>query len=288
MSRSIENRLGAALEARAALVTPEHLRPLDLPAPRRTVRPPRAAALLLVAAASAAILVTPFLLSGDDGATPSPVGPPSTTPSDPSAGVSESGDPVESTPLPPGLTVVARQQADVDGDRQPDQVRVLLDATDSAEPAESFVEVRLASGGTAHAPVPFGYAPTLLPAYDLGADFDEQVMLSHTAGGDEAQLLVYTWIPDATGGGELVQARPDGDAPLARGLDGQGRYVDHFTDQRGLWSWERLEPVGGADDPVFTARMWAWSLDGDRLVPHRDVLDRLCVDVTTEEPPQRC
>jgi hypothetical protein len=104
--------------------------------------------------------------------------------------------------------------------------------------AEGLVEVTLATGATGGAAVPPGYPPRLLPAFAINRDGRDQVLLSHTAGGDEAQLLVYTSLDDT-----LVRARVDGDAPLALGLDGEGKYADYYRDERGLISWLRGDRV---------------------------------------------
>lgn len=283
MSSTIEDRLTAALEARAEQVTPEDLRPLEVPqAPGRHVG---AGVLLLAAAVTAAVVATPFVLTRDGGAPSSgPAGTPSVVPS-PSgeAQPSPTGPPppvvtVTPTEVPENrgkLKVAARQWADVDGDGQLDRVRLLTDATGPEEPGErSELEVTLAAGGAGFAEVPPGYAD-LLPGFAINRDGQEQVLLSHTQGGDSASLLVYTWLD-----GSLVQARKDGKAPLALELDGQGTVADYVTDDRGLLSWLRLDRVSGS---TYRVRQWTWILDGDQLVPTS--AGKGCVDVTSGEAP---
>ena len=277
MSRSIEDRLVAALEARAELVTAEDLGPLEVPDQRW--RPRRSAVLLLAAAATAAAVATPFVM---DGGTPPESGPAG----QPSVGVSESTEPEptespEPPSLPSDMLVVDRQRADVDGDGRPDQVRVLLDAHTEDEPGDGFVEVSLASGAMGAAEVPFGYPGPLGPPVDINGDGRKQVLLSHTGGGDSAQLLVYTWHE-----GGLVLARTDGHVPLALDLDGQGRVNHYYADNRGLFSWQRLDPVGPAGGPMFKVEQWSWAVDGDRLVP--TPAGYACVDVTSADPPHPC
>lgn len=288
MNRSIEDRLVAALEARAELVTPEDLGPIQVPdCPRRPRR--RAAVLLLVAAASAAVVVTPFVLGGGGGAAPEPdpAGPPSvgvseTTESSPTTESTAPSEPSTQPSTQPGDVVVSgRQRADVDADGRPDDVQVLLDSPTPDEPGDGLVEVSLATGGTGTAEMPFGYPPTLLPALDINGDGREQVLLSHTAGGDEAQLLVYTWHE-----GGLIRVRPDRDVPLALALDGQGRVTDYHADDRGLVSWRRLDPVDPSGGPRFNVEEWSWSVDGDRLMA--TPAGYACVDVTVADPPQPC
>ena len=276
MSSTIEDRLVAALEARAELVTPQDLRPLEVPAtPRRHAR---AGVLLLAAAATVAVVATPFVLEGggDLSPEPGPAGPPS-------VGVSKPAEPEPTKPsdtptVPADVVVVGRQKADVDGDGRPDRVRLLLQGSDLENPGDGFVEVSLATGATGVAEVPFGYPGPLKPAFDINGDGREQVLLSHTEGGDAAVLLVYTWHE-----GGLVLTRREGDAPLATALDGQGAAAGYYTGDRGLISWSRLDPVGGS---TYQVEEWSWSVDGDRLVS--TPAGKGCVDVTTDDPPQPC
>src|SRR5512139_2143900 len=276
MSSTIEDRLVAALEARAELVTPQDLRPLEVPAtPRRHAR---AGVLLLAAAATIAVVATPFVLEGggDLSPEPGPAGPPSVGVSEPAE--PEPTEPSDTPTVPTDAVVVGRQKADVDGDGRPDRVRLLLQGSDPENPSDGFVEVSLATGATGVAEVPFGYPGPLKPAFDINDDGREQVLLSHTEGGDAASLLVYTWQD-----GGLVLARRQGDAPLAVALDGQGAAAGYYTDDRGLTSWSRLDPVGGS---TYQVEEWSWSVDGDRLVS--TPAGRGCVDVTTDDPPQPC
>jgi hypothetical protein len=273
MSSTIEDRLAAALEARAELVTPEDLGPIEVPG-RPRLR--RGAVLLLAAAATAAVVAVPFVL-GDFGTSdtqpthkPS-LGVPSQTPS---------GQPTdEPTDRPSDVEVEARLQADVDGDGRPDDVRVLFGGGPD-EVAAGSVEVTLATGVTSSAPVPDAYAPDVLRPYDMNGDGHDQVLLKHTAGGDTEPLLVYSWDD-----GRLVQLKQDPRPPLALGLDGEGRTADYYRDG-GLISWERLRPVDPGGGPLFHVRQWLWLVTGDRLSPVPR--GQACVDATTSEPPGPC
>ena len=275
MSSLIEDRLAAALDARAELVTPQDLRPLEVPKTPRLGAPARAGVLLLAAAAAtAAVVAAPFVLDGSDGRSPEhgPAGPPSGSVSEPTE--PEPTEPSESPAVPADATVVDRQTADVDGDGRPDRVRLLSHSTYPEDPAEGSVEVTLASGETSVAAVPFGYLGPLKPSLDVNGDGREQVLLSHTEGGDSAQLLVYTWHEDG-----LVLARQEGDAPLATVADGVSGY---YTDDRGLVSWSSRGPVGGT---TYEVEEWTWSVDGDRLVP--TPAGTRCKDIGTQ-PPRPC
>jgi len=275
MSSTIEDRLVAALEARAELVTPEDLGPIEVPG---RPRPRRGAVLLLAAAATAAVVTVPLVLERDGGLSPEPGAAGS-----PSVGVSEppeSEAPSEPPAVPRDMAVVDRQRADVDGDGRPDRVRLMSDSATSQEPGDGLVQVFLASGATGVAEVPFGYL-TLLPALDINGDGHEQVRLSHTEGGDSARLLVYTWHKDG-----LVRLEAPRDVPFALELDGEGKVAHYYADDRGFFSWLRLEPVDPPGGSWFRVEQWSWSVDGDRLVP--TPAEDGCVDATSEDPPQRC
>ncbi|HSS68152.1 MAG TPA: hypothetical protein VLK34_06335, partial [Nocardioidaceae bacterium] len=141
MSATIEDRLGAALEARAELVTSDDLRPLAVP--DRPAHGRRRTVLVVSAAAAGVVAITaPFVIarlasSHPDGG---PIGPLPTPPSATQASEqpTDAGD------------VIARQQADVDGDGRPDDVRVVVTARRGGG-SEGVVEVTLASGDTGSA-----------------------------------------------------------------------------------------------------------------------------------------
>lgn len=281
MSSTIEERLAAALDARAEHVTPQDLRPLEVPKRPRLGAPARAGVLLLAAAAAtAAVVAAPFVLEGSDGRSPEhgPAGPPSGVVSEPTDPEPTEPSEPESPAVPADVIVMDRERADVDGDGRQDRVRLLLDSPNSDEPGDGFVEVTLAAGATSVAEMPFGYPGPLKPPFDINGDGREQVMLSHTQGGDSAALLVYSWYD-----GELVLTRTTGNAPLALELDGEGTVVHYYTDDRGLISWIRRDPVGGS---TYNVQEWSWSVDGDRLVP--TPARTRCVDLRAEEPPGPC
>jgi hypothetical protein len=179
------------------------------------------------------------------------------------------------------MTTVDRQRADVDGDGRPDRVRLMSNSPNTQEPGDGVIEVSLASGETGVAEVPFGYQGPLLPPFDVGGDGREQVLLSHTQGGDSAQLFVFTWHEDG-----LVRLEAPRNAPLVLELDGEGKAAHYYTDGRGLFSWLRLDPLEPPGGPWFHVKEWLWSVDGDRLVP--TPAGSACVDATSDAPPQPC
>jgi hypothetical protein len=291
MSSSIEDRLAAALEAQADLVTAQDLGPIEVP--HRSRRPRTSTVLLLAAAACAAVVATPFVIRAVDGSSPSP-GPSGTptagvtepSPSDPTqSGPTQSGPTSsESTESDPstdvrGITLADPQRADVDGDGRPDDVRLMLGSTRDGLDGGS-VDVTLAAGGTSSTELPVGYlSDQLLPAYDINGDGHDQVLLK-LSGGDESSLLVYTWYD-----GSLVLAKTPRSAPLAVGSeDEHGLMYNYFFDD-GLFSWLRQDPVDPAG-ATYHVKEWSWSVHGDQLVPTS--VGQRCLDVTTQDAPQQC
>jgi hypothetical protein len=275
VARSRRMRAAADDEA-AAIYAARTLRPLDVPDPPRSPRP--RVVIALVAAAAAIVVTAPFVIGriNDGDASPTTNWHPTTAPEPTPPTVTQTSDAGQSDSV-----IADRQHADVDvdGDGQPDDVRLMLDSRPDGL-AVGLVEVTLATGATGSAPAPLGYPPRLLSAFDINRDGHEQVLLSHTAGGDEAQLLVYTWLDDT-----LVRARVDGHAPLALGLDGEGKYADYYTDDRGLISWlrgDRVDPNG----PVFHVSEWSGAVDGSSLVA--TPIGQACVDATAQRPPSPC
>jgi len=116
MSTALEDRLSAALEARAELVSAGDLRPLEVPdAPARA----RLRTVILLSAAAAAVVVAAsFALARvmDGSASPRPTVRPTQTAPGPS-------EPTATTETPRHLRenaiIAAQQNADLDGDGQP-------------------------------------------------------------------------------------------------------------------------------------------------------------------------
>ena len=124
MSTALENRLTAALRARADLVQPEDLQHLTLPSPR-SPRWRRPAVVALVAAAAAVAIAVPVVLKAEQSS--DRVGPTSRIPSP-----------------------VTALSGDVDGDGRPDRVEVLdgqLRLTLAADPGHTRVANLSNTGG---------------------------------------------------------------------------------------------------------------------------------------------
>ncbi|WP_151083792.1 hypothetical protein [Nocardioides cynanchi] len=140
MSTQIEDRLTAALTARADLVQPEDLRHLTLPAPQSPPAWRRPAVLALVAAAAAAAIAVPVLLKGDHRT---------------------------DRPLPPSTgipTPVQSLSGDVDGDGRPDRLRTsgqTLTVTLAADPSHPITT------SVPHLAGLIGFADTGGPAHGI-------------------------------------------------------------------------------------------------------------------------
>ncbi|HEX4976368.1 MAG TPA: hypothetical protein VFV40_00755 [Nocardioides sp.] len=233
MSTLMEDRLAAALRARAEQVRPEDLRPVDVPVlsleagRTRAARRRRTAVLAgLAAAACTAAVAAPLLLT-DAGSeqTPAPAGP--TEPL-----------PTSSTERPLGAAA-----ADVDGDGVEDAATVVRrDGT-------LVIQVDLASGDRAEAPVRAGVPGALLTAGDVGGGPGVELVVPVS---DRAYdlPLVYTWL---AGEGLVAATWPDA------GLEGwrPGVPVNRWTVlQDGLRTWEAESVEGDGRFPY-----WDWSLD---------------------------
>ncbi|MGN6578124.1 MAG: hypothetical protein ACTHKG_20825 [Nocardioides sp.] len=230
MSTPTEDRLRAALHARAEQVQPADLRPLELPRERRGARRPLA--LGLVAAAAAAVVVV-LLAQG--------TGSPDRTPPPPADSASPSPSPREGASM------------DVDGDGGPD--RVHLDFDEST--GQFTVRVDLFTGETLEANGVSAVPPELLTGFDLDSDTAAEVAVR--AGVDPGQLPdVFTYVPDQGLVPVAFPEGPDGGAWRAAGADARWATRDGR-----LYYW--AAPEGEAPDGVVD--FWEWRLEGASAVP---------------------
>jgi hypothetical protein len=237
MSTLMEDRLTAALRARADLVQPEDLRPVDVPAVSLEARRGRAARRRrlvvlagLAAAACAAVVAGPLLLSDTGGnGSPQPAGP--TEPR-----------PTSSTQRPqPGLT------ADVDGDGQDDEVQL------SGPQGQSYeVRVAFAGGDQAGLDLTFGPSLRLWTTEDLDGDGSHEVLLR---GSDEHAFTPL--VVRSTGSGGLALAT----FPMA---ELQGWTPDS---PRNEWAVidGRLRTYRAPTGDAAEVPLWSWSLRGEQL-----------------------
>lgn len=256
MSTLMEDRLAAALRAKADQVQPEDLRPLDVPVTPLRRRPRAPWVLGLAAAACAAAVAAPFVVGDDVSREPAP---------------SEPSVPTDPTEVPEAAVVL---RADVDGDGERDAVRIVREEGD----AEYEVVVELASGDTV---VNTGRTEILPEVVAGDLDRDGAADLVVRVSEDRSVMPdVYTWL-DREG---LVRA--PWPAEEVAGWMPTGRDNRWSVADGRLQSWER--PGIGYPD-VARVPFWTWSLDADRrLVPGpmrtRCIPEGAALPVACEDP----
>lgn len=269
MSSLTEDRLAAALEARAELVTMEDLRPLEMPTRRRFAP---TVVLLLAAAATTAVVAAPFVLDGATGPdVPGPAGTPSSGPpqpagpsATPSRSDTPSNPPAQEPPGPPDagrFRVVDTVRADLNGDGAADRVQLMVRRAVEGVADAKLEVVLVGEPSTSSSYLPGGWtSAVLLPPVDLNGDGREQVLLTRESG-DATELMVFGW--DADGGRPSVLWTTGGAPPLAAGWDARYRRTGYYLDAEGLHSWRTVEPM----DPVGSTRVdveeWSWSVRYD-------------------------
>lgn len=274
---TIEDRLSAALEARAEQVQPEDLRPADVPAQRASVTWLRHPATYVAAAAAcAAVIATPFLMNaGDGGSEPSPA--PSVVPSERPAQEDVGGDwPIEFPSDP----------VDVDGDGVKDQLRLRQEPGEPLVGPQVRIEVDLSATGDSVFGVfaSLGSLVNVAYAADLDADGDRELVVFRDRGLNLPHAVL------ALRDGRLVEVeQPDapllvtGNIPAEGGTDRDSRV---WTKGGALYSYLSVDSFSGGeplDLPlVYPVEVTQWTLEGDVLVP-REVA-RQCVDNRSTDP----
>ncbi len=238
MSTLMEDRLTAALRARADQVQPEDLRRVDVPVVSlearrvRSARRRRTAVLAgLAAAACTAAVAGPLLLSGDAAPSPAPAPTPATAP----------------TPSPETVRSVLR--LDVDGDGSLDRAGL---GRDRGRP---WLVVDLAAGERAVAPLPEDGTGMPLGVGDIGGGPGEELVVPVSDVAWDLPL-VHTWVD---GEGLVVAGWPDEEVEGWR----TGAKGNRWTVLApGLRTWESATVPGDGRYPY-----WDWSVDGTRLRP---------------------
>ena len=263
---TIEDRLSAALNARADLVQLEDLRPAEPPATVVPLRR-RPTTWLLAAAACALMVGVPLLaLDGGDG-DDEPVGP---TTEAPSARPTPRND-AEGADWP---KVRSFGMYDVDGDGIDDKVVTRTESGQDVTQEPWRVEVHLSSGGIASTLVPTLGGWEVNPTGDV-ADVDgdgaDEIVYYNGRGSDfgstEIGVLQYD-------GGNLLDFTVPTDPGLTSQLDEQGSQRAWLVDgEKHLVSLRSVE--GGyvpasEDNPLgerFPVDTWTWTIDDGALVP---------------------
>ncbi len=276
-----EDRLIAALAARADQVHPEDLRAPEVPEVASTVtflRRPAAYAVGIAAAAAA--IAAPFVIGGL-GSDDSPMPPASEGPSP---------TPLPQTDVGGDWPVITRQGVDLDGDGTPERVRL------RAEPGEPLIGPRvrlesdLSGGGAVFGIVDSGeVSVNFMDPVDLDGDGAEELMLNR----DHSDGLTTDWVVVDVVDGQLVALEQDGSAPLSGGdvPDPDDPDLAFATDRwispdesalfsaRSLRSFARYGMSFEVPDP-YAAQVWTWEIDGLRLVPVAQ--DQLCISQVEE------
>ncbi len=273
MNASVEERLSAALAARAEQVQVEDLRAEPgPPEPHRASvvplrRPSRPLTTALVAAAAAVAVSAPFVY----GALTSGSRAPDPAPAPPAPSVSVSPPPNVGAAWP----VTQRDRADLDGDGTPDPLRVRADG-DEFTAARLRLEVDLSgSGTTTYGLVDVGGSDySIVGTVDADSDGGSELVLY--VGVEGARFVVVDLVE-----GYLVDVPQDETAPLTTGL-----VVDREVDERVTLSFDTTRwlrdgtlyssrsvssyPTYGMSHEVpnpYVADVWAWRLVDGVLTP---------------------
>lgn len=240
MSTLMEDRLAAALRARADQVQPEDLQPLAVPVASLEARRGRAArrrrtvALAGLAAAACAAAVAGQLLLGDQGGNEAP----------------QPAAPTEPRPTSSNERTLAAAATDVDGDGTEDAAAIVR--TDGS----LVLRVDLASGDRVEAPVRAGVEAALLTAGDVGGGPGGELVVPVSDRAHDLPL-VYTWLGRE---GLVVASWPDVGIENWRPGNPQNRWT---VRENGLRTWE-AESVPGLNRYPY----WDWTVDDEaRLLP---------------------
>jgi len=283
-----EDRLVAALQARAEQVRPEDLTPFVTPEPVR--RRPRWGAYALAAAAIAAVVAAPFAvdaLRDTSAPEPGPAGPSvSPVPSPvPSPSADASAGPTRPA-APQGRLHTVHGTADVDGDGQPDAVTMTYRTGREVTSFDLHVSVTTATGSTSTATADVSWAPSLEPPRDINGDGRQLVVLRAEGGdSDVPQFFAYRQ-------GRLQHLATAYHAPaLTNSVDADGRVLRWWFDPEGrMFSARSTQPPG--QKTVVQVEVYRWTVrpapgDGPVLGATR-LAGTQCFDVVNDETPHPC
>jgi len=267
MSTLLEDRLTAALVARADLVRPEDLAPLEVPRAGRLVPLRRPAAYTLLAAACLSAVAVPFLLNGGHSTRP---GQPATFPT-----VSEGAD----------WPVVDESDVDVDGDGVDDPVTLRSDGTGIR------VEAEPSKGGGLAAVVlrEQGGDPKLAPETpDLNDDGARELLVQRRD--ESGAWTMVRVVPVALTDDGLVEPAFDADRfDVGRDADAEFHTADFWVADDGALIQSSIvdgwDPSAPADLEIQTV-LTSWTLDGDRLAS--ETLGTKCLRVSAPRDTYEC
>jgi hypothetical protein len=251
---TIEDRLTAALAARADQVRPEDLHGTPPEARPSLLRRP--ATYVLAAAACAAAVSAPFLLGGGPGED-APDIPPATQSPTPTP----NGDQV---PGGDWTDVYSYPRAyDVDGDGASDEVVVRTEGEEKLPPGRRRMEVNLSSGGQAAVILDYDtYDLTAIEPVELDGEPGDEIL--YYRGTEPREIGVLDLVD-----GALVDLEVPGDPGLTSQPDADFRARGWFVEDRSLGSYRTVEggfvPGGTFNgNPPYEVDVWAWRLvDGE-------------------------
>jgi hypothetical protein len=252
---TLEDRLSAALTARADLVQPEDLRPASPPPVVVPLRR-RPAVYLLAAAACAAVAAVPFLIrGGGDSVSPRPVDTPSVTPN---------GDQVRGADWP---EIYSYDGYDVDGDGEGDHVVIRKESSEELAKGTRRLEVQLSSGGTAAVLLDYDtYDINGIDPVDLDGDGADEIL--YYRGTEPAEIGVVRYVD-----GALVDLEVADDPGLTNQYDDQGRIRTWWVRDHLLFASRSVEGgfvLGDGGKPIpqrYPVEVWTWTVDGGSAVP---------------------
>ncbi len=244
---TLEDRLTAALAARADQVDAADLRPDVVPEPTRGFPVVRT---LAVAAAVTALIAVPYGITRLD------------TDAGPGPAVTPSPDPVP-TGRGAEWPVVATGTVDLDGDGTAEMLRLRAEGDGAVE---LRVEVTLPDRTV------FVLRETGTSSYRIEDPVDVD-----GAGGEEVLVTIGTSLVGfGLVDGTFSELAAPADPPLARRTDAEGRTVTWVVEGGRLFTLRSVAPVPADSTEKYAVQRWRWSVEDGALVPER-VQDR-CVD----------
>lgn len=255
---TLEDRLSAALAARADLVQPEDLRPEAPPVQQRPwVRPVLYG---LAAAACAAAVSVPFVIGGFRGDGDDQPAPPVDTPTAP---VTPNGDDVRGAGWP---AVRESERYDVDGDGASDRLVTRTRSGEALTDEPWRLEVQLSSGGTTAILLDYdSYDINPVDPVDLDADGGDEIVYYRGTETEEIGVLRYAE-------GALVDLEVAVDPGITSQTDDRGRMRAWWIRDRTVFASRSVEGgfvPGDGGKPVperYPVEVWTWRIDGQDLV----------------------
>jgi hypothetical protein len=259
-----EDRLVAALSARADLVQPEHLRPDEAPSPRRQRWPRTATYVVAAAAAVATVALLPVVLdppADDDHERPTP-------------GPASGG---------PAWPVFREDSFDVDGDGVADPVRIRDPRPGRA--GDMLVEVEPSTGGdqveTRMRKPDLAYR---LGHVDADGDGDEEILVREYMTPQAIRLL------DLVDGALRPVAQPS-DPLVTNAFTREGRVQHWWIADDTLYSSRSVDVLAESDHYVplpeqYAVEVWSWRLVDGALVA--EDAGPMCVQRDHPEQPFPC